>query len=283
MTFNPGFAGHENAICAVAAYRSQWDIKDESGVKISPETYFISINSPVRVLRGGLSAMVLQDKIGYFKNILVKVGYAYQKNVGFGKLGIGAQIEFNNKSLDFSKLHPVEPDPALLTSNESDMLIDFSLGLYYGIPGSYHIGISGQHLLNTKGKSLIENTKLNLDRTFYLDAGYELIFRNNPDFEFDPSILLESDVTAIQLNLAALLKYKDTFWGGIGYRFMSHDAVELILGVKYKDFRIGYSYDVNTSKLRLPFGGGAHEIMLNYCFKLNLEKGRKSYKNTRFL
>jgi len=33
----------------------------------------------------------------------------------------------------------------------------------------------------------------------------------------------------------------------------------------------------------LPFFGGSHEIMLNYRFKIEIEKGRKSYKNTRFL
>ena len=85
----------------------------------------------------------------------------------------------------------------------------------------------------------------------------------------------------MQIDLAALLEYKERFWGGVSYRLQ--DAVALIFGVQFKDFKIGYSYDINISKLKLPVGGGTHEFMLSYCFKLDVEKGRKSYKNTRFL
>ena len=78
--------------------------------------------------------------------------------MGFGKLGIGAQVEFNNRNIDFSKLNPAGDDPLLnqLSAEESDMLIDFSLGLFYRVPESYYFGVSGLHLVQTKGKPLVE-------------------------------------------------------------------------------------------------------------------------------
>ena len=285
MLTNPGVAGNENAICAVIADRMQWvGFKDADGNKVSPETFFVTINAPIKILRGGLSAAVMQDKIGFEKTIAVKVGYAYQRNVGLGKLGIGTQIEFNNRSMDFSKLKPATEDPMLgqLTGKESDMLIDFSLGLFYRVEGSYYIGLSGLHLLNTKGADLAGDLRMILNRTLILSGGYDFVFPNNPSFELLPSVNIQSDLSSTLFDVSALVKYKDQFWGGLAYAFRQQNFVSVILGVQYKDFKIGYSYDINVSNKASSLGG-THEIMLGYCFKLEMEKGRKSYKNTRFL
>ncbi len=288
MYYNPGFAGNVNAICAVGSYRYQWaGFKDSEGNHVAPETYFITVNAPVKILRGGLSAYIMSDNIGYEKTIAVKLGYAYQKRIGFGRLGIGAQFAFNNRTLDFSKLDAVEDNDPILSSQgeESDMLIDFSLGLYYRVPGSYYIGISGVNLLQSDGKAIATTTNgefaLTLDRTFYLLGGYEFVFPGNPAWLLKPSLLFKTNMSSMQLDLAALLEYKEKFWGGLSYRLQ--DAVAIIIGMQFKDFKIGYSYDINISKLKMPVGGGTHEVMLSYCFKLETEKGRKSYKNTRFL
>jgi type IX secretion system PorP/SprF family membrane protein len=288
LTLNPAVAGSENAICVTGALRSQWvGFTDIDGNKVAPETFFVNIMAPIRVLRGGVSAQIMQDKIGFEKTVSVKVGYAYQRNVGFGKMGIGTQFEFNNRTIDFSKLNPAQEDPLLnqIGSEESDMLIDFSLGFYYKVPGAYHFGISGLHLVQSRGKVLAESSsydlKMKLDRTIILHGGYEFTFPRNPDLEFHPYAVIRTNLSAVQIDLTGIVKFKELFWAGAGYRLQ--DAVIFLAGVQYKDFKIGYSYDVNVSKLAQPFGGGTHEVMLNYCFKLEFERGRKSYKNTRFL
>jgi type IX secretion system PorP/SprF family membrane protein len=288
VTLNPAVAGSENVICATGADRLQWyGFEDAEGNDVAPETFFVSIMSPIKFLKGGVSAVIMQDKIGFEKNVALKLGYAYQRNVGFGKLGIGTHIEFNNKSLDFSKLIYIDnTDPILsqLTANESDMLIDFSLGAYYSVPGVYHIGLSGLHLIQTKGKELSDTgpgLRMMLDRTFILEGGYQFVFSRNPDFEFDPSALFRTNLSTFQFDITGIVKYKETVWGGVGYRFQ--DAVVILVGLQFRDIRFGYSYDINVSKLKMPIGGGSHEVMLSYCFKLEMDKGRKSYKNTRFL
>lgn len=289
MTYNPGFAGNSNAVCVTGANRMQWTGFDkEDGNQVAPRTFFISAHAPIRILRGGLGIVVMQDALGYEKTIGVKFGYAHQRNVGLGKLGIGAQAEFNNRSIDFSKLRPKDDMDPLLQglSNESDMLIDFSLGVFYRVPDSYYFGISGLHLLQTKGKPISSESpnsgiRMKLDRTFIVTGGYEYTFRGNPDFELLPSVILETNLSTFLAEFNATIRFKEIAWLGAGYRF--NESVILLLGLQYKDFKIGYSYDINVNKLALPVFGGSHEIMLNYCFKLELDKGRKSYKNTRFL
>jgi hypothetical protein len=76
--------------------------------------------------------------------------------------------------------------------------------------------------------------------------------------------------------------YNNKFWGGVTYRLQ--DAVSAMIGWQATpDLRLGYSYDVGTSAVSTQ-GGGSHEIMANYCFKIEIPPRPKgSYKNPRFL
>jgi hypothetical protein len=58
------------------------------------------------------------------------------------------------------------------------------------------------------------------------------------------------------------------------------DPISAIIGLQIKDLKIGYAYTIPTSEIG---SSGSHEVMIGYCFKLNFDKGRRSYKNTRFL
>ena len=85
---NPGFTGFGEGICVTGFLRQQWaGFKDYEGEKVGPETFLISIDSPVRILKGGVSALVAQDQIGFTKTITLRLGYAYIREIGFGKLG----------------------------------------------------------------------------------------------------------------------------------------------------------------------------------------------------
>lgn len=295
---NPGFAGLSEGICVTGFVRQQWaGFKDNEGNKVAPETFLVSIESPVRILRGGLSALVMQDKIGFTSTITLRLGYSYVREVGYGNLGIGMHIGFANRSMDFSKFIAVDPNDQLLqqiTGEESEILIDGSLGIVYEVPDQYFIGFSVNQLLATKGQELanwttnVDSTtsesflyKMTLVRTFYLQGGYEFVFRNNPNFALIPYAMIKADKATIQFDIATLLEFKNMFWGGLNYRYQ--DAVSILAGLQYKNFKLGYSYDITTSQLGLSRTAGSHEVMLKYCFKIESDKGRKSYRNTRFL
>ncbi|MCD4774351.1 MAG: type IX secretion system membrane protein PorP/SprF [Bacteroidales bacterium] len=285
MSYNPGYAGSNNAICADGIIRQQWvGFKDAENNNVAPETFLFTINSPIKILKGGVSANLIQDKIGFQKDIGLNIGYAYHLDISGGDLGIGAQIGFLNRTIDFSKYISVETDPLLnsLSGEESDMMIDFSLGLFYQVPEQYYIGFSATNLLQSPGKTLTEAggnpLRMQLDRTFFLTAGYTFPLPNHPSFSLTPSFLVKSEGASIQYDISSILTYNNKFWGGVSYR--GQGEISVLLGVYYKDFRIGYSYDIDTSVLG---SNGSHEIMLGYCFKLKTERARKSYKNTRFL
>ena len=295
---NPGFSGLGEGICVTGFVRQQWtSFKDSEGEKVAPETFLVSIESPVRILRGGLSALVMQDQIGFTKTITLRIGYAYNREIGFGNFGVGFQVGFNNRTMDFSKFIAVDPNDQLLQQlkgEESEILIDGSLGVAYEVPDQYFIGFSVNQVMQTQGQELanwttnVDSTtsgsflyKMTLVRTFYLQGGYKFLFRNNPNFALLPYAMVKMDKAAIQLDIATLLEFKGMFWGGLNYRIQ--DAVSVLAGLQYKNFKLGYSYDITTSKLGLGRTAGSHEVMLKYCFKIEPDRGRKSYRNTRFL
>jgi len=282
ISYNPGFAGSVGGICAHGLMRQQWvGFKDEDGNSVAPQTYTLSIHSPVNLLHGGVGVTFYQDKIGFQKETGLKIMYAFRVDIGMGNLGIGVQAGFINGLIDFNSLinGAKDPDDPILAgkADESDMMLDFGLGLHYLIPNKFYVGLSTSRLSESQSDILAYKTK----RHYYLSAGYEISFPNNPSFVIEPSLLVKSDAVKTQLDVAALLKYNNKVWGGVSYSsFRVMDPFSIILGLKIKDLRIGYAYTIPTSSIG---SSGSHEVMVGYCFKINIDKGRRSYRNTRFL
>ena len=280
MATNPAYAGGSGGINITGLVRQQWmGWKDDTIITNSkPQTFLLTADSPIKMLHGGVGLSISQDQIGAFKNIIVKLGYAYRMEMWSGDLSFGLQGTLSNISYDGSKYNPVvDEDPVLQPKEKkSDMSIDMSLGVFYSVPDKYYVGLSAENILQTKGKK----TGYQLRRTYYLNGGYQYILPNHPAFELLPSAQFMFDGAAFQLNASALLMYSNKFYGGLGYRLQ--DAVSILAGVIVKGVQIGVAYDISTSAMH-SYNSGGLEILVNYCFKIDTDKFRKSYRNTRFL
>jgi type IX secretion system PorP/SprF family membrane protein len=194
-------------------------------------------------------------------------------------LSFGLQGSLLNISYDASKFNPIDDnDPVLgsLEGKKNDMSVDVGLGVFYRVPDKYYVGLSAENILQTVGKK----TGYQLRRTYYLNGGYQWTIPNHPAFELLPSAQFMFDGAVFQLNASALLQYNNKFYGGLGYRLQ--DAVSVLAGVLFKGIRVGVAYDISTSAMT-KYNSGGLEIMVNYCFKIDTDKFRKSYRNTRFL
>ncbi len=283
LAYNPGYAGAGKGICVQGLVRQQWvgfkETDDEGNTHtVAPETYLVSVHSPIKFLRGGIGATIVQDKIAYQNNISLNIMYAYQTSLGVGDLGIGVQLSLLNKTIDFSNFRPIDTSDPVLNGKgeETDMIFDMGLGLYYRVPDTYYVGLSVLQLLESKADPLATSAKL--ARQFNLVGGYEFAIPNLPSFDVLPSIMIKTDGTSMQFDISTLMRYRNQFWGGLTYRYQ--DAVAIIVGMEWKNFNVGYSYDINTSAIG---SWGSHEIRLGYCFKIEVDKFKKIYRNTRFL
>lgn len=279
MAVNPAYAGGNGGINLTGLVRQQWmGWKDHDGLKSAPQTFMVMADAPIRLIHGGIGGSVVQDQIGAFKNTMIKLGYAYRTEQWSGNLSFGLQGSLLNISYDGSKFKPIdEGDPVLgQVEKATDMLLDLGLGAYYQVPEEYYIGISAENLLQTAGKK----TNYRLRRTFYLNGGYQWTVPDHPEFELQPSAQVLYDGAVIQFNASALLEYNKKFYGGLGYRYQ--DAVSVLAGLYIKGLHIGLAYDISTSAMS-RYNNGSLEVLLNYCFKIDVDKYRRTYRNTRFL
>ncbi len=286
--YNPGVAGAGGAICVNALHRSQW-----VGFEGAPVTQNINANIPIRTIGGGIGVSIVNDEIGFFNNIAARVMYAYQLELADGTLGFGLGASFLNKSLGDGTWIPSDYngvggaiDPNLPSFNANGFQIDAEFGIYYESQNIWG-GVSSTRMIETAtdvesqvGGNNLPSAFRNA-RHYYIMGGYNWAIPAT-NWELRPSTLvkLTSGSTTFDVNVMGV--YNNKFWGGVTYRLQ--DAVAAMMGWQVTpDLRLGYSYDVATSPLSGQ-GGGSHEVMAQYCFKIEIPPRIKgSYKNPRFL
>lgn len=280
LTVNPGFAGNDGLINGIILNRYQWD-----GVKGSPKTLVFSAGAATSIfgLKSGVGFNVINDELGFSKNISVSVDYAYRTKIKFGDLGIGTSIGFYNMSVNGdwyipeSDVHGTINEPGIPSGDVSQLAFDLGLGLYLR-SNKYYIGASVTHL-NQASIVLGDQARSYLARHYYVTGGYNIVLANAL-FELQPSVLFKTDMVAYQADFTVDLVYKKRFSTGINYRI--NDAVSVLLGFEMNNgLKIGYAYDLMTSALA-GFGGGSHELYLSYSLDLGKNRNKK-YKSVRFL
>lgn len=269
LAFNPASAGSEQAICATALHRSQW-----VGFEDAPTTTNLSVESPVRLLNGGLGLNVITDKIAQNEFLSLNLSYAYRLELAGGNLGIGVSVGVIQDGIDGSSIITETPDPSIPTTDEKASGLDIGAGLYFNSEKVY-VGISSKHLNEPTISTSIDI--LDIKRHYYLTAGY--IHALSEKIDLKPSILAKTEGVTTTVDLTSLLEYNKKLWGGVTYR-PSTRAV-LLLGMHINDdLKFGVSYDIPTTNVS---NAGSIEFMLGYCFKIDYNKVFKGYKNPRYL
>jgi type IX secretion system PorP/SprF family membrane protein len=280
--YNPSILGLQDGIEAAGVSRTQWaGLRDYEGTLISPQTFFVSADAGLPMIGGGLSILVMNEKIMPISQTKMRLNYAYHLKIKNSKLNFGLMVGLTDQSLDLDKINPdVSGDPAYaeLTGQSSSMNFDAGLGVSYHIPDKFYVGLSAMQLLATKARYKTDNVIYKDALSFNLSAGYTFGPQYRPEWKFQPSILMSLSKGIFQMDIDFLVQYNKKIWGGVGYRI--NDAVVAMIGFRIKDFKFGYSYDITTSAIR---AGGTHEIMLKYYFKIDFDKSAKSYRNTRYL
>ena len=278
--YNPGVIGSGDAICLSAAHRSQW-----VGFENAPTTQNFSANVPLDIIGGGLSVNFTNDMIGFFQDITAGVGYGYQASLAGGTLGLGVRVDFRNKNVTSGVWAPPQTmnDPSLVQLGATSMATDLSFGTYYQ-RDNWYAGLSSTRLLETKDILTANggsgNAQIRGQRHYYLMGGYDIDLQNG--FVLQPAMMVKTDLVTTQFDPNAAATYNNQIWGGVTYRV--YDALSVMAGYQItKDLRATYSYDLTTSSLRNS-SSGSHEIMMSYCFTIEIPpKEKGSYRNPIFL
>jgi type IX secretion system PorP/SprF family membrane protein len=283
---NPGSAGSNDMICATGMYRSQFD-----GFEGAPKTPYLEVEAPFKLLGTlhGVGFSAYNDVWGNNNDINFSLSYAYRISVGDGTLGIGLQGGGIQSKITPNWRYPGGDQPGgasdqYIPGGDADgMTFIMAAGLFYRTEDIY-FGASVINLNNPKVKSTSQSgtttSEYNLARQFYVTAGYSMQL-TNPAYEIKPAVLLKSDFVATDMDLNLTLMYNKKIWGGVSYR--TGEAIIGMVGLELmENLKVGYAYDFATSAIT-KYSSGSHEVLINYCFKIGVEKAPQKYKSIRFL
>jgi len=287
LALNPALTGVNSCDWrAGLTYRNQWN-----SVTTPYVTYEAFFDAPVIKNIGAASkltaGLLLYNDVsgdGNLSNLSVMASTAFVLGLG-GRdnhnLSIGLQAGMMQKSLDFNALKwPGQWDGdefnVDLPSGEDDyagnvLKLNMSAGLVYHNEVSKKFNITGGaamfNLISPKESFLNDETnKLGARTVAHLKAGITL----GGQFGIIPSVLFQTQSGAQEIIVGSEFGYflnnsnfPATFFLGGAYRL--DDAVIASVGMDYKNFRFGASYDINTSTLQdASAGKGGFELSLVY-------------------
>jgi len=292
MYLNPAFTGVTYEHRFVANYRNQWP-----GIKKAYQTYMTSYDYNLSDLNSGLGITVMQDRAGTagLTHTQFGVNYAYHFKISkFAEIRMGANLNYNMKRLDFSKLKfndqinsgsSISLDAA---NYEQLNFMDFAAGALLNST-EYWLGLSTKHL--TQPNSSLIGDRVPLPLTISLHGGYRFIIEQkskdlkryvSPAFNYrhqQKYDQLDIGIYYYHLPLNVGLWYRGLPFKKYEATYSSRETIAVLVGFDITDYnlRVGYSYDLTISKLGISNSLGGHEISLIY------EVAKKKKRNKRIL
>jgi type IX secretion system PorP/SprF family membrane protein len=278
LYLNPALAGADICKRAVLNYRNQWP-----GMSSNYVTYNASYDQFSGKIHGGFGILVNADNAGsgILRTTQASLIYSYRLQVSYNLFfnmamqGTFCQRYLNWELLKFGdqfdpQLGFVLPTKDRPPDNTSVIYPDFDAGFVFGWKAVLHGGIAVHHLTQPNMAYYMNNeNKLPMKYTAHFGVninpnGEGMLF--DPIFWVAPNILYQQQGEFHQFN-TGLYVIRLPLVLGTWYRFNfeNADAVIVLAGLQYDNWKIGYSYDITLSKLKNDTGG-AHEISLTWTF-----------------
>ena len=257
LAVNPGYAGSADVFTIMALSRHQW-----VGFNGAPSTQTLVAHTPIAKEHMALGLSVLNDKVGPTRQTGVYADYAYRIRTGKNsRLAFGLKGGANLYQADLASLSTVDPDAAN-ANVRGKALPNFGFGLFWHSKRHY-IGLSAPKLLQNEidavqATGIVTAAEV---RHYFLLGG--IVIDLDRSTKFKPSFMVRMVQGApLSIDLNANFLFRERIWLGAMYRVGNSFGV---LG-QYQvndQFRIGYAFDLTTTKLG-AYNAGTHEIMLNY-------------------
>ncbi|HPD64548.1 MAG TPA: type IX secretion system membrane protein PorP/SprF [Bacteroidia bacterium] len=269
---NPAFAGTAKGPRFIMNYRNQW-----VGLPYSFVTYAGSYDQHFDALGGGIGCQFMYDVAGEGQLSTGSFAFMYSYHLNLTQkftVKAALQTSINRKQINFDKLiFPDQIHPRLGVVRQTienippgfytmDPYIDFSAG-FLGFTKTFYSGFAVNHI-NTPKVTFLDDKSSILPMKFTAHAGMLIPLENTrePSRFFSPNLLVQTQGNFFQFNLGGYYM-KNNFITGVWWRQTSRniDAIMALIGFKKDPFKIGYSYDMTLSDVRLG-GRGSHEISL---------------------
>lgn len=257
---NPAIGGITDYHPFVLGYRSQW-----GGMSEAPKTQTLSFHKAQNEKVGWGMILYNDNTGGAIKHTGTMLSYSYRMPLANGKLSMGLAANINQFSFDNEGLNPDDEDPLLQGGVEKSIVPDANFGMCY-YTDNFYVGASVPNLIQSK-ISLNSSSENHLVRHYFLNTGYRLDMGN---IQLEPSVLFKSIITTgVQMDVNLKATFSELIWAGFSYR--NQDALVAMLGLDYKQYFVGYSYDYAISDIGMH-SVGSHEVYVGYKLNFNKEE-----------
>jgi type IX secretion system PorP/SprF family membrane protein len=291
LYLNPALAGANICPRVVINYRNQWP-----GLSKSFVNYNAAFDQYINKIYGGVGVIVNMDNAGsgMLKTFQAGLMYAYHLQAADNLyINMAVEASFFQKSLSWEKLQfgdQIDPQQGFVLptaetppDNSSVIFPDFSAGAVFGWKGVLHGGVAVHHLTEPNMAFYDQNeNKLPMKITGHIGVNINLEGGGGGNFSEEeegkfylaPNLLYQQQGEFHQLNAGLyIIRLPIVLGAWFRHNFENADAIIALVGIDYKNLKIGYSYDITMSKLRSNTGG-AHEVSIAWQFQC-YEKKRK--------
>lgn len=257
-SINPGYTGTRGVNTFYFQARNQW-----MGIEGAPVTRYFNFQNANQDSNIGFGLNFTDDKLGIVNNTEISLDFAtYIQLNEFTFMSVGIRNGFNSVNLDLNQLNQYQPDPMAYDIGKARFNYNLGFGIFI-FNESLYFGISIPNVTEKYVSNGLGNNYFFQVKHSYLVAGK--ILNLNDDFALKPSIMARKTFSSkLQMDLTLNALFNEKFQLGGGYR--TNNAMNFMLGYQHsKNIFVGYSYDIETTKLG-KYSNGSHEIYLRYEF-----------------
>jgi type IX secretion system PorP/SprF family membrane protein len=297
LYLNPGFTGITEQQRAVVNHRIQWPNLPQAF-----STYAASYDIFVNELRSGFGVLFTTDKMGSAGWTTTTLGFLYSYKVKISEKIVfspGLSFGYGSNGLDRSKLrmgdgleyNGISLDPDINKLGRQSYF-DFGSGfLFYS--KDLWLGASFAHMNKPNLSVLNDESRLPVKTAIHAGARINLsgsrLRQGTRQSYLTPSFIYRMQGSSFSQMDLGVNYHVDPVSIGIWYRgkpfqttvinSVAQDALILQMGMYFKYFTIGYSYDFTISEMQTA-SGGAHEISLivEFVSKPVRRNVKKKYK-----
>ncbi|MCP4884390.1 MAG: type IX secretion system membrane protein PorP/SprF [Flavobacteriales bacterium] len=267
---SPAYAGDSemNRLRLTSAF--QW-----VGLSDAPNTQTLSYDAHI-LERSGIGGVIFVDKNGNTSQIGGQLSFAHHLTINSANeqyISFGLSYKFTQFKIDVSDFENPNDDPNI-GANISSHNSNFDAAFLYKLKGFY-FSFNASNILNKNMKAFDESEPQKL-RNYYIYTGYTFEF-DEGIWELEPSVYFkyfESDSRSItDINIKGKRITDDGYyWAGFSTRFLNDQsfdplAIVPLLGLKKKDFYVGYAFQYNINEANELNHGGTHMLTLGYDFE----------------
>ena len=283
LYLNPAFAGTANCPRFSINFRDQWPS--------FPNNYLVfsgSYDQHIPVLHGGIGVLVSGNIAGkgFLQTYNAGVMYNFRVQAAdkfymqFALQGSLLHSIINGEKWIFATdiINPAAPPdfPDEMNNRFAKSQFDAGFG-FMGYSPYLYFGLAVHHLLPLQINLTNENEKV-WQPKWSAHVGGRIAIRqkvrseeNIGDIFLHPNIIFISQGKFNYLHEGFYFNfYPLTIGAWLRHNFKNMDALIVSCGVEYKNFRVGYSYDFNLTKLEGT--GGSHEVSLQFTIPCDMDK-----------